>query len=127
MEDHPEKVNNKIYVSPFQREIITENPLKQLTRTYPIDMIYPKLNAYYSMIDIPSGYKVDFLPAKDKIANEMFELEYSASVINDKVHVMLNYYFKIPVYDATEYSKLKYYFNEIVTKGSEKIVFVKNE
>jgi len=127
MEDRPEKVNDKIYVSPFLREVITENPLKQLTRTYPIDMIYPKLNAYYSMIEIPSGYKVDFLPAKDKIANEMFELEYSASVINDKVHVMLNYYFKIPVYDATEYSKLKYYFNEIMIKGSEKIVFVKNE
>jgi len=29
------------------------------------------------------------------------------------------------VYDAAEYSKIKYYFNEIVNKGSEKIVLVK--
>ena len=127
IEDHPEKVKDKIYVSPFLREVITENPLKQVTRTYPIDMIYPKLNSYFTQINIPTGYKVEFLPANDKITNDMFELEYSTTVTNDKINVVMIYYFKVPVYDASEYSKLKYYFNEIITKGAEKIVFVKNE
>ena len=125
IEDHPEKVNDKIYVSPFLHEVLAENPLKQSVRTYPIDMIYPKRSAFYAEITIPEGYKVDFLPANDKIKNEMFELEYSTLVHDQKINVFLIYYFKIPVYDATEYSKMKYYFNEIVNKASEKIVFVK--
>jgi len=125
IEDHPEKVNDKIYVSPFLHEVMAENPLKQSVRTYPIDMIYPKRSAFYTEITVPEGYKVDFLPANDKIKNEMFELEYSTLVHDQKINVFLIYYFKIPVYDATEYSKMKYYFNEIVNKGSEKIVFVK--
>ena len=125
IEDHPEKVNDKMYVSPFLHEVLAENPLKQSVRTYPIDMVYPKKSSYYSEISIPEGYKVDFLPAADKIKNEMFELEYSTLVQDNKINVSLIYYFKIPVYDPIEYSKIKYYFNEIVNKGSEKIVFVK--
>ena len=125
VEDHPEKINDKIYVSPFLHEVLAENPLKQSTRTYPIDMIYPKKSTYYSEINIPQGYKVDFLPATDKISNDMFELEYYTQVNDQKINVLLVYYFKIPVYEAAEYSKIKYYFNEIVNKGSEKIVLVK--
>ena len=124
-EDHPEKVNDKIYVSPFLHEVMAENPLKQSIRTYPIDMVYPKKSSFYSEITIPEGYKVDFLPAADKIKNEMFELEYSTLEKDQKINVNLVYYFKVPVYDAAEYSKIKYYFNEIVNKGSEKIVLVK--
>lgn len=123
--DRPEKVNNKIYVSPFLREVMTESPLKQATRTYPIDMTYPKSRVYYTEINIPEGYKVDFMPANDKINNDQFELEYIANVSENKIVVSLNYYFKIPVYNSDDYNKIKYYFNEIVNKGSEKVVFVK--
>jgi hypothetical protein len=102
-----------------------ENPLKQPTRSYPIDMIYPKKTTYFSEINIPDGYKVEFIPANDKIKNDKFELDYMSSVGEKKINVSLTYYFKVPVYDAEEYDKIKYYFNEIVNKGSEKIVFVK--
>jgi hypothetical protein len=125
IEDHPEKVNDKIYVSPFLRETMKENPLKQPTRSYPIDMIYPKKTTYFSEINIPDGYKVEFIPANDKIKNDKFELDYMTSADEKKINVSLTYYFKVPVYDAAEYDKMKYYFNEIVNKGSEKIVFVK--
>ncbi|MDP4239408.1 MAG: DUF3857 domain-containing protein [Bacteroidota bacterium] len=125
--DHPEKVNGKIYVSPFLHEIISENPLKQAARTYPIDMIYPKRTSVFAEVNIPEGYKVDFLPPNDRIKNDQFELEYLTSTSGNKINVSLIYYFKIPVYDADEYNKIKYYFNEIVNKGSEKIVFVKDK
>ena len=123
--DRPEKVNNKIYVSPFVREMITENPLKQPSRNYPVDMIYPKKTTYFAEINIPDGYTVDFLPPNDKIKNDQFELEYYALVNDKKINVSLIYFFKNPEYEVSEYPKLKYYFNEIINKGSEKIVFVK--
>jgi hypothetical protein len=124
--DKPGKVNNKIYVSPFLNEIITDSPLKQPTRSYPIDMIYPVKVITFSEINIPDGYKVDFLPANDKIDNDQFEFDYKTVEKDKKLIVSMAYYFKEPVYDASEYTKIKYYFNEIVNKGSEKIVFVKN-
>lgn len=124
--DKPEKVNNKIYVSPFLHEIISDSPLKQPTRSYPIDMIYPNKVSAFTEINIPDGYKVDFLPANDKINNDQFEFDYVTVEKDKKISVSLIYYFKEPVYDASEYTKIKYYFNEIVNKGSEKIVFVKN-
>ena len=122
---NPEKVNDKIYVSPFLHEVISENPLKQPTRNYPVDMIYPKKMSFFSEISIPQGYKVDFIPLNDKIKNDQFEMDYLTSVTDSKIDIYLIYYFKIPVYDASEYAKLKYYYNEIINKGSEKIVFVR--
>lgn len=123
--DRPEKINDKIYVSPFLHEVITDNPLKQDSRTYFIDMIYPKKIAYFTEINIPEGYKVDFLPEKDKIENDQFGLEYFTTTTENKIDVSFIYYFKTPVYEASEYTKIKYYFKEIVNKGSEKIVFVR--
>jgi len=123
--DHPEKVNNKIYVSPFLHENISENPFKQPSRNYPVDMIFPKRLSFFTEMNIPDGYKIDFIPVNDKIKNDQFELDYYTSVTDKKINIFLIYYFKISVYEATEYNKLKYYYNEIINKGSEKIVFVK--
>ena len=124
--DNPEIINGKIYVSPFLHEIIKDNPLKQPTRTYPIDMTYPTKRAYYSVINSPKGYKVDFVPEKIRIDNDLFEMDYNAVVDANKVVVSYSYYFKLPIYNAVDYEKIKYYFNEIIKKGNEKISFVKN-
>ncbi len=124
--DTPEIINGKIYVSPFLHEIIKDNPLKQPTRTYPIDMTYPIKRTYYSEINVPKGFKVDFVPEKIRIDNDLFEMDYNAVVDANKVVVSYSYYFKLPVYSAVDYDKIKYYFNEIIKKGNEKIAFVKN-
>lgn len=122
-----ERINDKIYISPFFHEVINDNPLKLKNRTYPIDMTYPKFKSFYSEITIPEGYKVDFLPPNAKINNDQFELNYLVSNNEDKgsISVSYNYYFKQSVYPDTEYAKLKFYFNEIVNKGVEKIVLSK--
>jgi len=124
--DTPEIINGKIYVSPFLHEIIKDNPLKQPTRTYPIDMTYPTKRTYYSEVNAPKGYKVDFVPEKIRIDNDLFEMDYNAIVDANRVVVSYSYYFKLPVYSAADYDKIKYYFNEIIKKGNEKISFVKN-
>ena len=45
-----ESIEDKIIVTPFCNKAITENPLKQPTRTYPIDMVYKKANIFHSNI-----------------------------------------------------------------------------
>jgi hypothetical protein len=120
-----EIINDKIYLSPFLNEIISDNPLKQKERTYPIDMTYPIKRVFNSTILIPKGYKVDFIPSEQKINNQLFELTYSANSDDNKIIISFDYYFKKPVYFATDYSNIKFFFNEIVKKGSEKIVLSK--
>jgi hypothetical protein len=88
-------------------------------------MTYPQKSSYFTELNIPEGYKVDFVPDNDKIKNDQFELEYTTIVAENKINVSFVYYFKNPIYNPEDYTKIKYYFNEIINKGNEKIVFVK--
>lgn len=126
---HPEveKVNDKIYISPFFVECDQTIPFKQRTRTYPIDFTYPRLKEFSSVINVPEGYTVDFLPEKRTISNALFELRYEPIIHENDVEVQFSYHFKKAVYSARDYSKIKFFFKEIVKKGNEKVVLVKGE
>ncbi len=126
-ETTPEVVNNKIYIAPFLRETITVNPLKQKERRYPIDMIYPEKTVYNTTLSIPEGYVIDFIPENVKINNELFELKYFTDEYNGNLQVVFYYYFKKPIYQSENYSKIKSYFNQIIKKGNEKVVLRKKE
>lgn len=118
-------INDKIYLSPFLGESLSENPLKQPTRTYPIDMVYPTKRSFKTSINIPEGYQVYFIPEEFKISNQSFDFNYSVKNEQTQLVVSFDYYFKKSVYPDTDYSKIKYYFKEIVKKGNEKIVLSK--
>ena len=123
--DKNEMVNNKIYISPFLNECFSDNPLKQKTRTYPIDMTYPKIRTYNSIITIPVDYKTVYLPENSMIDNELFQMSYFVTSDKNKINVSFSYYFKKSVYTTDQYSIIKSYFNDIVKKGNEKIVLSK--
>lgn len=120
-----EIVNDKIYISPFLNETITDNPLKRNTRTYPINMIYPEHRKYNTTILIPEGYTVDYLPSETTYSNENFDLNYSIKNDGNKITVTFEYFFKKAVYPPTEYTNLKKYFFDIIQNGSDKIVLAK--
>lgn len=117
-------LNGKIYISPFLGQTIGDNPLKQKSRNYPIDMVYSKKRSFISSIAIPEGYKVHFLPEEQVIENAKFDLHYQISSTKDSVQISFDYHFKKPVYSAADYSKIKFYFTQVVKKGQEKVVLV---
>lgn len=121
-----ETINQKIFVSPFLYETPTVNPFKQTTRTYPIDFTYPSSKKYRSIIKIPKGYKIEFVPTDLTINNAQVSIEYKTTVMQDSSLVINGIFtLKNAVYPATEYDKIKYYHNEIVKKFNEKVVLVK--
>jgi transglutaminase-like putative cysteine protease len=120
-----ESMNNKMYIAPFLSNVISDNPLKMNARTYPIDFSFPVIREFSSTINIPQGYKPEYIPKDEKIGNEMFELNYSIISSDQTIQVKFAYSFRKAVYPASEYKNLQYYFNEIIKKGNEKIVFVK--
>ena len=110
---------------PFLNEIISKNPLIQEKRTYPIDFVYPQKRIYNTIIEIPEGYKAYYLPKPQKISNDLFELIYKSTQEDNQIKIIFYYYFKKPIYKETDYSSIKFYFNEIVKKGYEKVVLSK--
>jgi len=118
-------INDKIYISPFLNETSQDNPLTQETRTYPVDMIYPWKDSYSTVIEIPEGYEVDFVPENYKVKNNLFEMEYTVNKTDKTLEITFYCYFKNAEYPAKEYSKIKYFMNQIVKKGNEKVVLVK--
>ena len=119
----PEIIHDKMYVPPFLNETISDNPLKQKSRIYPVDMTYPEKRSFKSTIMIPDGYQVDFLPAEQIINNQLFAMNYRIVKNNNLITISFYYYFKKPVYPAKNYSDIKFYFSEVVKKGNAKIVF----
>jgi hypothetical protein len=118
-------VDNKIIISPFCFKAITENPLKMPERNYPIDMVYRKSKSYHSTIVIPNGYKIFSKPANIEINDSLVHLQYMVDVDNESVDITGVYEFKKDVYPKSDYFALKEYFNKIVDKFNEKVVFVK--
>jgi hypothetical protein len=123
-----EHLDNKIYVSPFLSEVMAVNPLKQINRIYPVDMVYPKRRLFNSTILIPDGYQIESLPAPQSIKTDLFIMDYVATKLNEKTIVVRGTYSTTKgVYSPDEYSKIRFYFNEFIAKFNAKIVLVKQQ
>lgn len=122
-----EKANNKIYISPFIKEAILENPFKQKERTYPIDFIYPFKKTLSSTIYIPDNYEIESFPKEYNINNDKFSLKHISQVADKTITISCEYCFKQSVYQPEDYNNVKFYFNEIVNKTNEKVILKKKQ
>jgi hypothetical protein len=118
----PQKLNEKLFVKPFLNEVISENPFKQKERKYPVDFIYPMRRSYQSSIPVPQGYEVSNQPDNLSISNDIFKLFYQINQYDGVVIVTFDYELKKAVYQPQEYTKIKFYFDQIVKKGNEQLV-----
>jgi hypothetical protein len=122
-----ETLENKIIINPFCNTPITENPLKQPFRTYPVDIIYKTTNNFQAIITIPKGYKLLTMPGNLTINNGVFKIIYVLEMQGDTtVKVNGIYEFKKDIYMSSDYFDLKDAFNKIVDKFNERLIFVKN-
>jgi hypothetical protein len=123
-----ERINDKIYISPFLEEPISVNPFKQAFRNYPIDMEYKKTRQFFSEIEIPEGYKVEHLPVNQVTNGKLVQYDYKiVQLSTNRLSISGYYSFSEAIFNAEDYSKLKFYFNDIMKIFNEKIVLVKNE
>lgn len=121
-----EKVEDKLIISPFCNLPITENPLKAISRSYPIDMTYKKEKKYIATIRIPNGYKIFSKPQDLTIANSLGSIVYTTEILdNQTVKITGSYRFNNDIFEAGQYYDLKGFFNKIVDKFNEKIICVK--
>ncbi|MCG8700430.1 MAG: DUF3857 domain-containing protein [Bacteroidales bacterium] len=117
-----ETIENNILVHPFINEPISYSPFKLAKRTYPVDMEYPFERVFKSTINIPDGYRVNYLPKNVNYDNSNIYIKYNAETIDNKVLITGMYKFKKSLYPALDYGKLKYYYYDIIKRFNDKVV-----
>jgi hypothetical protein len=117
-----------IYINPLFGEGYKENPFKSAERTYPVEMPYTFDETYLLTMDIPAGYVIDELPKPSIVKfNEEGEclFEYLVSQSNNVISMRSRIKFKRATFQPEEYEVLRAFFDMIVKKQNEQIVFKK--
>ena len=117
-----------LYVNPMFGEAYHKNWFSAADRYYPVEMPYTMDETYALTMEVPKGYKVEELPKQnlarfDEEGNSFFEYRISLSenLISFRSRVKIDRAFFLP----EEYPILREFFNHIVSKQSEQIVFKK--
>jgi hypothetical protein len=118
-----------IYFNPIIKEGGKENPLKSADRKYPVEMPSLTDETYNLSLEIPDGYEVDELPKSAKITfnddEALFEYYISngGTIINLQSHLK----FSKATFAQDDYQNLRAFFDYVVKKNAEQIVFKKKK
>ena len=118
-----------IYFNPVIKNWYKENPLKSAERKYPVEM--PSLtDVNYSLyMEIPNGYEVDELPKSVKVTFNDNEALFEYYISKDESNINLRSHVKFfkATFPPEEYQDLRSFFDYIVKKNNEQIVFKKKK
>ncbi|MGZ8556876.1 MAG: DUF3857 domain-containing protein [Chitinophagaceae bacterium] len=117
-----------LYINPMFGEGWKENPFKSAERVYPVEMPYAIDEMYLLRLDIPAGYVIDELPKQIMVKlNEEDDgrFEYLLSESGGTISLRSRLRLKRAFFHPDEYEMLREFFNLVVKKHSEQIVFKK--
>ena len=119
-----------IYLNPMFGERYKENPFKSAERAYPVEMPYTFDETYVLSLEVPGGYDVDELPKStrvnfDETGTSFFEyiIGNNNGRISFRSRIRLTRSYFLP----EEYEILREFFNLVVSKHNEQIVFKKKK
>lgn len=119
-----------LYLNPMFGEGWKENPFKSAQRLYPVEMPYAVDEVYTMQLEVPKGYEVDELPKQVIVKlNEEGDgvFEYRIFQSNGTVSFRSRLRLKKAFFLPDEYEMLREFFNLVVKKHSEQIVFKKKK
>lgn len=137
--DYPVKVNidftdknfktaDMIYFDPVLSNNFRTNPFKADKRYYPIEMPYLMDKQYVLNMEVPKGYVVDELPKSVRISFNEDEgmFEYLISESNGYIQLRSKLVFYKSTFSQEDYQNLREFFDFVISKNQEKIVFKKS-
>lgn len=119
-----------LYLNPMFGEQYRENPFKSAERRYPVEMPYAMDETYNLQLEVPQGYRVDELPKSIVVKlNEENEglFEYRISVSGDNLSFRSRIRIARAYFAPEEYEMLREFFNLVVKKQAEQVVFKKKK
>jgi hypothetical protein len=116
-----------IYFTPLMAEAYKDNYFKAAERFYPVEMPYAFDETYILNMQIPKGYVVDELPKSARVA--MNENEGYFEYLIDQADGMVRLKSRVQLRKANflpeDYEGLRGFFDYVVKKHAEQIVFKK--
>jgi Domain of Unknown Function with PDB structure (DUF3857)/Domain of Unknown Function with PDB structure (DUF3858)/Transglutaminase-like superfamily len=119
-----------VYFNPMLAEGYKENPFQSATRLYPVEMPYATDETFSMQMEIPKGYEVDELPKEVIVRlNENNDgiFEYRISEVNGIISLRSRLRISHTFFLPDEYATLREFFNLVVKKHNEQIVFKKKK
>jgi hypothetical protein len=118
---------NRIYFSPMLGEGEEANPFKAADRKYPVDFGVPQEETYIATFSIPEGYMIEDMPKPDNISlpNDGGKFTFLCMDENGSLKVSSKITLKRAIYTEEEYYSLREFYNRIVSKHAEQVVFKK--
>ncbi|PZR26984.1 MAG: hypothetical protein DI535_12500 [Citrobacter freundii] len=118
------------YFDPMFIRSWTENPFKSATRSYPVEMLFRIDQTYLLRMEVPAGYEVDELPKSLIVKlneDNDGEFEYRTAESNGIISIRSRLRINRTYFSPEEYQMLRDFFNLVVKKQSEQIVFKKKK
>jgi hypothetical protein len=119
-----------LYINPMFGEAQKKNPFKSAERYYPVEMPYTWDETYILTMEVPQGYTLDELPKQMVVKldeKESAYFEYRISQSGSTISLRSRVKFNRTLFTNEEYENLREFFNMIVNKQNEQIVFKKKK
>jgi hypothetical protein len=118
-----------IYIDPIILERLSQNPLKNETRKFPVDIGAPVKRQYKVNLIVPGGYIVEELPKSLQYStpDKSSVFKYLAQMKDSLIQVTTSFEIKKGFYLPEEYSNLREFFSMVVQKNNEQIIIKKKQ
>ncbi|MCD4794254.1 MAG: DUF3857 domain-containing protein [Bacteroidales bacterium] len=116
-----------IYLTPLLNERLEENPFKLEERKYPVDYAYKIFERLIMQYTVPEGYEIAEMPESINIVlpGKAASFQFQVSSVGNMVQVISNFKINQPIFHYDLYPALKNFYNIVIEKQNQKIVFKK--
>lgn len=127
--DHFTIAGNTYYFNPFIANRQDSNPLKDEKRNYPVDFGAPFDNTYSIKITLPAEYTIDEMPKSKVLAlpGNGARYLYNIAQFGNTVSITSTLSINRGIFSQEEYPNLREFYNQMVAKQAEQIVFKKKQ
>lgn len=122
-----EKIGDKLLLSPMLFLTIKENPFVIKERKFPIDFNYPYEAKKAIIINIPEGYKVEYIPESKimQLPQGIGEVKYLLSETQKGIQITYQITMNSSMISPLYYQDIKDFFGKMVEIESEKVILSK--
>lgn len=115
----------RLYFSPMLGNAEESNPFKATERNYPVDFAVPQEESFIANYSIPESYVVEEMPKQEVInlPNNGGKFLFSCNFENGILKILSRITLKKAIYTDAEYIALREFYNRIVSKHAEQVVF----
>lgn len=126
-DNHLEVMGSEMYLKPMLFFTLNNNPFIQEDRKTPIYFGYPKIKRYSIVIDIPEDYEVESMPKSINLSSGDGSLifKYLLEQKDRKIQLLVHSETKLSTMLPEDYQMVKEFYQKIVDKQKENIVFKK--